>query len=140
MKFLLLFSPRFTVFMFHFETRFQHLFLSKDECVFCAVVNRSQKQRHFALHIIAKSVNTAFCISFETVAIALLSVQPSDKYCWDSSEEKSILAGADDLDLICHYSWNTTEVTVTSARRQYRICSTCFKNLQPHCVVCAKNV
>jgi len=37
------------------------------------------------------------------ITIALLSVQPSDKYCWDSSEEKNILAGADDLDLICHY-------------------------------------
>jgi len=44
------------------------LFLLKDECVFSAVVNLSQKQRYFALHIIAKSANTAFCKSFETVA------------------------------------------------------------------------
>ena len=46
----------------------RNTFVANDECVFCAVVNLSQKQRYFTLHIIAKSVNTAFCKSFETVA------------------------------------------------------------------------
>ena len=43
-------------------------FFRRMNAFFCAVVNLSQIQRYIALHIIAKSVNTAFCKSFETVA------------------------------------------------------------------------
>ena len=61
------------------------------------------KNKGILLCTLLQNLSTLHCVNhlkLLQITIALLSVQPSDKYCWDSSGEKNILAGSDDLDLM----------------------------------------